>query len=295
MLVAVATSLVLMAIGILALRGSDDAADTSAGGLTITDEALTGQLLSSSSAGDEQGGRSDQRSAGAIDGDDSTDGADSTDDEDSSAESTVVVSTTEAPATTTTTKTTVPTTETTSDTKPSTSEQPTTATTAKETTTTESTVTTTVPKETTSSGPIYTILPPTTEVDNSATRKQLAAARERWRSSGFDSYSMVVARSCFCAPDSLGPFEIVVRNGEIQSIEVVGGDRPVADWVEPHTLTVPGLFGLVESSLDAASLDVKFDKNSGLPLRISIDRSRMTADDELTVTVDDFRPRRNRQ
>ncbi|MGI9595018.1 MAG: DUF6174 domain-containing protein [Acidimicrobiales bacterium] len=122
----------------------------------------------------------------------------------------------------------------------------------------------------------------------------MARARRRWRSTGFDSYSMIVTRACFCPSSTLGPMEVIVRNGQVQSVRPIDGRGEIADWFDPDSLTIPAMFDLIESAFEADQLQVDFDKATGVPSRIDIDYIYLAVDDELRITIGDFRPLRGR-
>ncbi len=285
-------ALVVLVIGVLlAQRDADDQA-TTAGELTASDQSLAAAPLvaSPSIANDSESvSAGGQRSVGAI--------ADSEQDG-SATRQTLVASTTEAPTTTT---------------EPPTTEPPTSLTTVEETTTTTEATTTAPPTteptttevtepSTTTEPPVTITLPPITEPtitipvpppgEHSITPEDLQAARDRFASTGYTSYQMTVRRSCFCLPEYLGPFEVVVRNGKLVSVTNVSefaSDREVANQ---GMLTVAGLFDYIAGGFDSARMDVVFDKETGVPLSISIDRDFRMVDEEMSITVSNFSPLR---
>lgn len=109
---------------------------------------------------------------------------------------------------------------------------------------------------------------------------------------GYTSYGMTVERSCFCLPEYLGPFEVLVRDGEVVSVTNVGGfdGQPVP--TNQRILTVPGLFDYIDDGFDSDRMIVVFDKQTGVPRSISIDHIFGAVDDEITVTVSSFSPHR---
>ena len=294
------TSLLLVAVGVTLLtRGGDD--DTAAEGLDAGDQltAVVAGPSDSDDTGDEDG---IGRSGGAIGLDkDAEDESESGLESESDPDSTLEVTTTTVEATTTsevettlgetTTTTGSSTTVETTTTLPSS----TTTTSAPETTVPETTLGTTSTTKPDITSTMITIRPTTIVPNHNITPKDLAAARKRWSNTGYDSYQMTVTRWCFCVRDAVGPFEVTVRRGEVTVRHMLlDDDDGVSDWIEPQSLTVPGLFNLIESSFKADGLNVVFDRNTGVPLTIEIDSIALAVDDELTIEVTDFRPLRER-
>lgn len=284
------SSLLLVAVGITVLtRGGDDS--TAAEGLDAGDQLTA--VVAGPSDGDDAADDGDVgRSGGALGiGDESGSSGDSDDDP----ESTLEVTTTVVVTTTTSVETTLA--ETTITAAPTTVESTTTTvpTTVPETTAPETTLGTTSTTKPDITSTMITIRPTTIVPDHNVTPEDLAAARKRWANTGYDSYQMTVTRWCFCVRESVGPFQVTVRRGDVDVRHMLlDDDDGISDWVDPQSLTVPGLFNLIESSFKADGLNVVFDKNTGIPLSIEIDSIVMAVDDELTVEVKDFRPLRGR-
>lgn len=283
-------ALVVLVISVLLLRSGDDQTAT-VGQLAANEQGLAVPLVAGPSAENDRDANGEQRSVGAIA---------TSDEETATTRQTLVASTTSATEATTTTAAPV--------------EPITTETTVAETTTTTEEATTTAPPVTEPSTtteqtkPTVTItLPPITEPtitlptitiplpppgEHSITRRDLAEARERFASTGYSSYAMTVRRSCFCLPEYIGPFDVVVRDGHIVSVTNVGGFDIDAVPANQQTLTVPGLFDFIEAGFDSDRMDVTFDKQTGVPLNISIDHIFGAVDDEISITVSNFSPQR---
>jgi hypothetical protein len=118
----------------------------------------------------------------------------------------------------------------------------------------------------------------------------LAAARLRWAREGPADYTMTVARSCECAPESTGPVVVTVRNGVVASRRYVRTGMAVAASYEPLFPAVEGLFARIDSASRQGvhALRVDYHPTLGYPTRISIDVNAQMVDDELTITVSDF-------
>jgi hypothetical protein len=122
-------------------------------------------------------------------------------------------------------------------------------------------------------------------IANGTAQRQLDAARQRWQAAHIRDYHYTVERVCFCVPSFRGPATIVVRN-----------DAPLAPPASfDDVATVPRLHAIVQQAINdrVERLNVTYDTR-GVPLTISIDRSSMIADDEITYSVTGFtvdRPR----
>jgi Family of unknown function (DUF6174) len=114
-------------------------------------------------------------------------------------------------------------------------------------------------------------------IEDGSEQRALDAARERWRDAAIDTYRFRVRIVCFCAPNFTRPAVIVVRDG-----------RPVDP---PRRLrrvaTVPRLHREVQRAIDdrVDGLSVRYGRR-GVPRSISIDPSRMIADEETGYVVD---------
>ena len=113
----------------------------------------------------------------------------------------------------------------------------------------------------------------------------LIEARTRWADAGLMAYRYQIQYSCFCPPEAMGPFIVLVRNGtEATSEEAV-----------PEFVTLPTieeLFAMIEEAYaqDASTVEVTYEERLGYPLAIFIDYDEMMADEEYRATVVDLEP-----
>jgi Family of unknown function (DUF6174) len=109
----------------------------------------------------------------------------------------------------------------------------------------------------------------------------LRAAEDRWDAEGLRDYRFTVAIGCFCPPEYTKARRITVRDGHPQ--HPPAAKKPVA--------TVPRLFRRVHDAIreGVAGLQVRYGW-TGMPRVISIDGSRMIADDEVTYSAKRLRP-----
>ena len=136
---------------------------------------------------------------------------------------------------------------------------------------------------------------------------ELEAAEERWAAAGISDYILVVRNAGHFMEETIGPFEVTVRNFEIAEIRFddaviqttlsgrVDNDgepfvNELGEFVNAegasipvHLFTVEGLFGEIRSNLDADEITVSYNAR-GNPTRIVISPDRNT-DGGVTVTA----------
>lgn len=119
--------------------------------------------------------------------------------------------------------------------------------------------------------------------------EDVVAARTRWAEVGLSDYDMAQAVYCFCLP----PREWTnhVRGGVVTDVTVPSAaglppDQAAAyrDAALAQAMSVPEALDYLEGALSTAEV-VTFELGpTGAPARISVDGSRMIADDEFTFT-----------
>jgi hypothetical protein len=121
---------------------------------------------------------------------------------------------------------------------------------------------------------------PDPAIADGSAQRALDAARERWQAGGRRSYRFRVSLLCFCPEGYRAPRTLTVRRG--RPVDPPRHLRQVA--------TVPRLFRVVQEAIDrgVAGLGVTYGAH-GLPRSISIDVSRMIADEETAYRVSRLR------
>ena len=138
---------------------------------------------------------------------------------------------------------------------------------------------------------------------------ELEAAEARLATAGISDYILVVRNDGHFMAETMGPFEVTVKNAEVTEVRSDGvvirptrsgrvnndGDplvNKLGEFVNTegapipmHLFTVEGLFGEIRSSLDADEITVSYDER-GIPTRIVIDHDFNAAGDEVTITAD---------
>jgi len=122
-------------------------------------------------------------------------------------------------------------------------------------------------------------------------RDSLEASRARWNALGSQSYSYEVNRSCFCL---LGgrPMTVTVQAGTVTAAEFQDSGAGVEAALLSYVPTIADLFDVIEDALDrkASYFSAVYDPSYGYPVRIEIDYSSSTADDEVAISARDLLP-----
>ncbi|MGB7859594.1 MAG: DUF6174 domain-containing protein [Acidimicrobiia bacterium] len=113
----------------------------------------------------------------------------------------------------------------------------------------------------------------------------LETAENRWKDSDVTDYEMQVRLACFCPPDVSGPFDITVRNEEVNEVQFGGVAIEPTGATPTMAFTVEGLFGIVRENLSADELAVTYDDDLGYPTLIEIDEDAEAVDDEWRVSA----------
>lgn len=121
---------------------------------------------------------------------------------------------------------------------------------------------------------------------------QLEQNRAKWESSGLKDYSYTMQRSCFCLPDATRPVDISVDGGKVSGATFSDTGQPLPDSLSYNSLSVTDMFQVIDDAIAGGAhvVDVSYDKDTGQPLRISIDYLQGAVDDELTLTATKAQP-----
>ena len=121
---------------------------------------------------------------------------------------------------------------------------------------------------------------PDPAITDGSAQRALDKARARFRAANVRSYRVRIARGCFCPEEIRKPRTITVRRG----VPV----KPPAHLKD--VATVPRMFQRIQGAIDdgVAGLTVTYGKR-GVPRKITIDVSRLIADEESYYSIDRFR------
>lgn len=123
----------------------------------------------------------------------------------------------------------------------------------------------------------------------SSTLLEIGRNRARWRASGLETYEYSVERRCFCGFEARGPVRVEVIAGEATGRTYVDSSEPVPEDFDELFPTVDGLFAVLFEAVrrDAHSIQVTYDRATGVPLDVFIDYEHDVADEELGFQVTD--------
>lgn len=106
-----------------------------------------------------------------------------------------------------------------------------------------------------------------------------------------NGYIMRFERSCFCIPDYLGPFMVVVNStGDVVSAVYLEGSQSPGTFVDlDDVITVQDALDEIQRAYDedADDIDVTYDAVGGFPSIVRIDWDKRIADEETSFSIDD--------
>ncbi len=116
----------------------------------------------------------------------------------------------------------------------------------------------------------------------------------KWQAAKITHYSYSLSVSCFCAFMDQMPVKIEMKDGEIVSVTVTNGN--VITSTDDLYLILKSyagmdmLFNQVKAaSENADKVEVTYNPSNGFPTSIAIDQIEDAVDDELYITVGDFK------
>ena len=120
--------------------------------------------------------------------------------------------------------------------------------------------------------------------------QQFRVNRRAWKQQRIRNYSYKLSRSCFCTEEARGPVLIEVRNGQMTSITDKNGKKVNPELFQKYD-TIPKVFSVIGDAIakKASSLTVNYNKKLGYPTQINIDYNSQIADEELYLTIEDFK------
>jgi len=116
-------------------------------------------------------------------------------------------------------------------------------------------------------------------------------SRRLWNQQNIRNYSYQLSNSCFCVPEARGPVIITVKNGITTSITTPTGEKVSNPEFFERYKTVPKLFDVIADAIArrADNIDVQYNSALGYPTQINIDYSTQQADEELYLTIENFK------
>lgn len=122
-------------------------------------------------------------------------------------------------------------------------------------------------------------------------RRDLDAARDKWRARNLRSYEFETHADCFCPTELTRPARVVVRNDTVQSVTLLDG-TPIAANYAVYRPTVNGMFDLAanDPGPHITRVEVAFDATYGYPTRVALVAREGIADGDVTWHASNLRP-----
>lgn len=126
---------------------------------------------------------------------------------------------------------------------------------------------------------------------NNLNSRRLIFNRRLWNQQNISNYQYTFSNGCFCIPEARGPVVIEVRNGETVSITSVTTGESVDPRFFKQYSTIPKLFNVIQDAIQrqASSLNVQYNSRYGYPTQIDIDYNSQIADEEVFLTIENFK------
>ena len=119
-------------------------------------------------------------------------------------------------------------------------------------------------------------------------RTSLEENVEKWETAGWNRYSFVLERQCFCSIEFRKVMRIFVANGQVVNANYVDEEpTAVPADVVADLRTIEDWFEVIRKAKvrNAEILDVAYHSELGFPEKIEIDMRVRRADDEQTVRI----------
>lgn len=145
------------------------------------------------------------------------------------------------------------------------------------------------------------------EISNSETAlRELIAKKNEWESRKPANYSYTISKTCFCTLESSGPFEIVFKNGLLDTVNYTNWDQIKLQFfiyenfdsttfvagakIYAQKLQIDSLFSDFKNILEQKpdSFFIEYHPDRSFPIRAYFDQSRATADEEFGILISAF-------
>ena len=110
---------------------------------------------------------------------------------------------------------------------------------------------------------------------------------QKWQGAGWEKYSFVIQRECFCPPEYRQLTRVIVENGKVVSASYIDNNAAVSERVLADLYTIEDWFKMINKAVDrnADQLEVVYHAALGFPEKINIDMRKRRADDEQVVLI----------
>lgn len=137
---------------------------------------------------------------------------------------------------------------------------------------------------------------------------QLKEMKAKWYSMKPSNYQYIIQHSCYCVPIYLGPFQVVIKNNQLDTVYFTNPELIEAYFAEEYPddplleimkvvneelitgLLIDSIFSRLEEDLlgDPYSFSVDYDETYGFPSDFYFDYDKNIADEEFGSTISDF-------
>lgn len=124
----------------------------------------------------------------------------------------------------------------------------------------------------------------------SETMQTVIDKKNEWKAKDISNYSFVWQNSCFCMREYTQPIKVHVSNGIIVEANYLDNGNKVGTEVKESIKTYDQIFALLEKYVgNAAKTSINYDDKWAVPKSIFIDRDERMADEEITLSLRDFK------
>ena len=109
-----------------------------------------------------------------------------------------------------------------------------------------------------------------------------------WNAQNISEYSFVVREACNCLPEE--DKKVIVAENRLVNALFVPSNQPLSAEKKSYLNTIPGYFELINGFFkkNIYRIEVDYDEKYHFPKKISLDGSKMIADDEVTYFIKSF-------
>lgn len=126
------------------------------------------------------------------------------------------------------------------------------------------------------------------EKERAVIQDKLNNAKQLWASKNLTNYTLIQKVSCFCGPDYTRPirYKVVNNSVDMNTAKYVDSSDTWLNNMHPDLHTIDQAFQIIQKALDdkADGIVVEYDSKYWYPASVSIDRSKMMADEEQYYT-----------
>lgn len=109
-----------------------------------------------------------------------------------------------------------------------------------------------------------------------------------WKLQKISNYAFSLRVNCFCPLEAVGPHEVVVKNGQVSTVNGKTYDPQAHSMIK----SIDDLFAFINESIARKPFKktLEYDAKYYFPSNVFFDYSEMMADEELGYQVTNFKP-----